>query len=97
MKTVMPMNRIDKVMEGAAYWGSYYRENPDEFAKDYLHLKLRRFQKFLLVMMFWSNIFVLIACRGLGKTFLSAIYCVVRCILFPGTKVCIASGTRGQA
>lgn len=91
------MTRTEKVMAGAAYWGAFYRENPDEFAKDYLHLKLRRFQKFLLVMMFWSNIFVLIACRGLGKTFLSAIYCVVRCILYPGTKVCIASGTRGQA
>lgn len=38
-----------------------------------------------------------IACRGLGKTFLSAVYCTVRCILYPGTKVCIASGTRGQA
>lgn len=91
------MTRTEKVMAGAAYWGSFYRENPDEFAKDYLHLKLKRFQKFLLVMMFWSNIFVLIACRGLGKTYLSAIYCVVRCILYPGTKVCIASGTRGQA
>lgn len=91
------MSRVDNVMDGAAYWGSYYRENPDEFAKDYLHLKLRRFQKILLVMMFWSNIFVLIACRGLGKTFLSSIYCVIRCILYPGTKVCIASGTRGQA
>ncbi len=33
----------------------------------------------------------------IGKTFLSAIYCVVRCILYPGTKICIASGTRGQA
>ena len=33
----------------------------------------------------------------LGKTFLSAVYCVTRCILYPGTKVCIASGTRGQA
>ena len=91
------MNRTEKVMDGAARWGSFYRENPDEFAKDYLHLKLRRFQKALLVMMFWSNIFVLIACRGLGKTFLSAVYCVIRCILYPGTKVCIASGTRGQA
>lgn len=48
-------------------------------------------------MMFWSTTFVLIACRGLGKTFLSAVYCVVRCILYPGTKICIASGTRGQA
>ena len=91
------MNRYRRVMEGAAYWGSYYRYNPDKFAEDYLHLKLKRFQKLLLVMMFWSTTFVLIACRGLGKTYLSAIYCVVRCILYPGTKVCIASGTRGQA
>lgn len=91
------MSRYDKVMNGAAYWGSYYRYNPDKFANDYLHLKLKTFQKILLIMMFWSTTFVLIACRGLGKTFLSAIYCVTRCILYPGTKVCIASGTRGQA
>lgn len=91
------MNRYQRVMEGAAYWGAFYRYNPDKFAEDYLHLKLKRFQKILLVMMFWSTVFVLIACRGLGKTYLSAVYCVTRCILFPGTKVCIASGTRGQA
>lgn len=91
------MNRYRKIMNGAAIWGSYYRHNPDKFAKDYLHLDLRIFQKILLVMMFWSTIFVLIACRGLGKTYLSAVYCVIRCILYPGTKICIASGTRGQA
>lgn len=91
------MNRYQKVMEGAALWGAFYRANPDKFAEEYLHLNLKRFQKFLLVMMFWSTTFVLIACRGLGKTFLSAIYCVIRCILYPGTKICIASGTRGQA
>lgn len=93
----MNTNRYQRVMDGAAYWGSYYRYNPDKFAEDYLHLKLKKFQKLLIVMMFWSTTFVLIACRGLGKTFLSAIYCVIRCILYPGTKVCIASGTRGQA
>ena len=91
------MSRYERVMEGAAYWGAYYRSNPDKFAKDYLHLNLKTFQKILIVMMFWSTVFVLIACRGLGKTFISAIYCVTRCILYPGTKVCIASGTRGQA
>lgn len=32
-----------------------------------------------------------------GKTFLLAVFCCVRCILFPGTKVIIASGTRGQS
>lgn len=93
----MKMTRYEKVLRGAAFWGAYYRYNPDKCAKDYLHLNLKRFQKFLLVMMFWVNIFVWIAARGLGKTFLSAIYCVIRCILYPGTKICIASGTRGQA
>lgn len=51
----------------------------------------------MIIMMFWSTVFVLIACRGIGKTFISAVYCVIRCILYPGTKICIASGTRGQA
>lgn len=91
------MDRYRSIMEGAAIWGSYYRHNPDKFAEDYLHLRLKLFQRILLTMMFWSTIFVLIACRGLGKTFISAVYCVIRCILYPGSKVCIASGTRGQA
>ena len=91
------MDRYQTILNGAALWGSYYRHNPDKFAEDYLHLRLKLFQRILLSMMFWSTTFVLIACRGLGKTFLSAVYCVIRCILYPGTKVCIASGTRGQA
>lgn len=91
------VSRLESIMEGAAIWGSFYRANPDKFAEDYLHIQLRLFQRILLTMMFWSTTFVLIACRGLGKTYISAIYCVVRCILYPGTKICIASGTRGQA
>ena len=30
------------------------------------------------------------------KTWLTALFCVVRCILFPQTKICVASGTREQ-
>lgn len=33
----------------------------------------------------------------IGKTFLTAVYCVVRCVLYPGTKICIAAGNRGQS
>ena len=32
-----------------------------------------------------------------GKSWLLAVFCCIRCILYPGTKVCIASGTRGQS
>lgn len=43
------------------------------------------------------NYFMYIAARGQGKTFLTAIFCVVRCILYPGTKISIASGKRKQS
>ena len=43
------------------------------------------------------NYFMYLAARGQGKTFLTAIFCVVRCILFPKTKIVVASATRTQA
>ena len=91
------MTRYERIMNGAAVWGSYYRENPSKFVEEYLHIRLRLFQKILITMMFYSTIFVFIAVRGIGKTYLSAIYSVTRCILYPGTRICIASSTRGQA
>lgn len=84
-------------MEGVAIWCAFYRSNPHRFVHDYLHLNLHTFQKILLAMMNWSSTTVFIGSRGVGKTFLSAVFCVIRCILYPGTKICIASGTRGQA
>lgn len=95
--TTRTKSKYDRVVEGAALWASYYRSNPHEFVKDYLHIELKLFQKILIIMMNWSSTAVFIGSRGIGKTFLSAIYCVVRCVLYPGTKICIASGTRGQA
>lgn len=91
------MSRYNRVLKGAAEWCAYYRANPHRLAKDYLHLDLHLFQKILIVMMNWSSIMVFIGSRGIGKTFLSAVFCVIRCILYPGTKICIASGTRGQS
>ena len=48
-------------------------------------------------MMNQSTVLCFIACRGIGKTFISAVFAVIRCILYPGTKICVASGTRGQS
>lgn len=91
------MNRTERVLHGAVLWCAYYRANPHRLAKDYLHLELHVFQKILIMMMNWSSTTVFIGCRGIGKSFLSAVFCVIRCILYPGTKICIASGTRGQS
>lgn len=32
-----------------------------------------------------------------GKSWLLAVFCCVRCILYPSSKICVASGTRGQS
>lgn len=92
------MNEREHVfLKSVELWTAFYRANPQRFVEDYLHIKLKLFQKILIFMMNISNFFCYIAARGQGKTFLLAVFCCVRCILFPGTKVIIASGTRGQS
>lgn len=89
--------KSERLMNGIAYWTSFYRYNPQRFCVDYLNIRLKLFQKILLYAMMINNYFMYIASRGQGKTWLTALFCVVRCILFPGTKICIASATRPQA
>lgn len=89
--------KSDRILNGIAYWCAYYRNNPQRFVKEYLNITLKRFQKILIYAMMHNNHFMFWASRGLGKTWLTALFCVVRCILFPKTKICIASSTRTQA
>lgn len=78
-------------------WVGYWRKNPHKFAKDFVGMQLFLYQKLLLYMMNVSNVFMYIAARGAGKSYLIAVYCVIRAILYPGTLVVIASGTKKQA
>ena len=72
-------SRRERVIEGMAIWGSYYRENFDLFVEEYLQLDfLKWFQTMLLVMMNRSRVFLWIAARGMGKSFLIAIFAVAR-------------------
>lgn len=89
--------KSQRIMNGVALWAGFYRYNPHRFVADYLNIKLKLFQKILLYAMMHNNFFMYIAARGQGKTWLTALFCVVRCILFPKTKICIASATRPQA
>lgn len=91
------MSHYEAILKGVSIYAAYYRANPHRFAHDYLHLELHVFQKILIFMMNQSTVLCFIACRGIGKTFISAVFAVIRCILYPGTKICVASGTRGQS
>lgn len=93
---VRPSSVSQDTMRAVDLWAGYYRANPHRFVEDVLNIKLRLFQKIVLVMMNINVVFVFIASRGIGKTFLSAIYCVTRAILYPGSKIIITSKTRGQ-
>jgi hypothetical protein len=91
------MSKSEKLMNGVGVWASYYRANPHRFVADYLGIELKLFQKILIYMMMHNNYFMFLATRGIGKTYLTALFCVVRCILFPETKVIVASGVKSQA
>jgi len=84
-------------MNGVGDWASFYRSRPDIFAEEYLGLSLKTFQKILLYCMVHYNYTMFLASRGLGKTYLTALYCVIKCILWPETKIVVAAGQKSQA
>lgn len=94
--TQLKEKEYNRVMGSIARMTSFYRANPHRFVKDYFGIELKLFQKFLIYLMNWANFFILFSSRGLGKTFITAIFCCVRCILYPNTKICVAASTRGQ-
>jgi len=96
-KTGDNLSKSDRLMNGIAKWTSYYRLYPHIFVQEYLGIKLKLFQSIILYFMMHENYVVYIAARGQGKTFLTAIFCVVRALLFPETKIIIASGRKSQA
>lgn len=89
--------KADKILEGVAAWTSFYRANCHRFAKDFLNLRLKLFQMILLHAMMHNHYMIYLAARGQGKTWLIAVFCVIRCILYPGTKVVVTAGVKSQA
>mgnify|MGYP004442996143 CR=1 FL=1 len=78
-------------------WTTFFRRNLHRFASDYLGIKLHLYQTIILFLMGISNFIVIIASRSAAKSFIIALYGCCRCILYPGTWICIASATKGQS
>ena len=90
-------DKEQKIMETVAWRAGYYRANPQRFVSEVLGIHLKLFQKILIWAMMHFNFVMYLAARGQGKTFLVALFCCIRCILFPGTKIVVSSGTLKQA
>lgn len=84
-------------MDNIGAWGSYYRENPQKLAKDYLNITLKTYQKIFIYEIIHMINFMGICSRGIGKTWVVALACVILSILFPGIKIVIVSGVKAQA
>lgn len=96
-QTEIEKDKQQKIMETVAWRAGYYRNNPHRYVNDVLGLSLKWFQQILLWCMMHYNFVMYLAARGQGKTYLTALFCCVRCILFPGTKIVVSSGTLKQA
>ena len=96
-KTRKKSSRIasENLKEGLHIYVAYWRANIHRFAMDYLGINLHIFQIILLYMMDINDYFMVIASRGLGKSFIIAIYCCCRSVLYPNSKIIVGAGSRG--
>lgn len=96
-KTTENLSKNIKLRNGFKKWTSFYRGNPHRFIIDYIGVQLHLFQQILIYLAFHSDFFMYLAARGQGKSFLVALIACVYAILWPGSNIVIASGTRGQS
>ena len=98
-KTVQELaqDKERKIMNIIAWKAGYYRSNPHRYVEEVLGIHLKLFQKILIWAMMHYHYFMFIAARGMSKTWLTALFCVVRCILYPGSKIVVCAGTLKQA
>ena len=78
-------------------WSTYYTRNPHRFCTEYLKIDLHWYQTLLLYLMFHCSLIVVIAARASAKSFMIAVYCVCRAILYPNSRIVVTSGVKDQA
>ena len=78
-------------------WNTFMKENYDVFATWYLGLDLFLYQKIVLHFMGKANQAMIVASRGISKSFMISIFACCKAILEPGSIIIIASPTRGQS
>lgn len=75
----------------------YYRQRPDEFCEDVCGIPITLYQKIMIRAFFKYNYILFVCCRGIGKTFISALCLVIYCLLYPNVKAGVISASFRQA
>lgn len=66
---------------------NFYRDNPCIAAYDLLRVDLAPIQRVIFEDMWFKNYAIVVASRGLGKTFLLGLLSALSCMLYPGYRV----------
>lgn len=66
-------SKIKSKMSNIMKWVGFYREHIDVFVEDYIEIKLKLFQKIILVMMDCNLYFLFLAARGIGEHYFALI------------------------
>lgn len=88
---------IEEKKDNMKKWVTFFRRNIHIFIDWYLGVELYPFQKITLYLMGIHLSFVVIASRGISKSFMIALYCIAIAILKPNSMIVIGSGTKKQA
>lgn len=86
-------NNFERIID----WITFYRRNIPVFVEHYLGISLHWYQIIWLYLLNSYISIVIIAGRASAKSFVIAIFSCAKCILYPQTKVVIASGSKKQA
>lgn len=84
---------VQKVMD----WLTFWRRNVNRFVEYYLGIHLHLYQHIILHLMPLYPSVCIVACRSAAKSFLIAAYACAAAVLWPGSKIVIASATKKQA
>lgn len=87
----------NKYEENIIDWNTFFRRNPQLFIKMYFGINLHMFQKIIIYLMARFPLVVLICARAVSKSFMTALFACSQCVLYPGIKVVVCAGTKGQA
>ena len=98
MNNQVEVNDVSKEWEeNIIDWNTFFRRNPQLFIKMYFGINLHLFQKIIIYLMARFPLVVLICARAVSKSFMTALFASSQCVLYPGIKVVVCAGTKGQA
>jgi hypothetical protein len=95
---VKAKSKNEEFKERIIDWVTFYRRNIHRFVQHYfVGIDLHLYQMILLYLMNFCSLVVIVACRASAKSFIIAIYACAKSILYPNSRIVIASSTKKQS